>query len=149
MKIALICTHGGHLTEILQLLDAFSGYEIFFATHHSHRDEDLLQIAPAYLSDNIGVSPWRLFRSIFWAFHILRKERPDVILSTGAEIALPFFYVGKLLGMKTIFIEGLFRVENISRTGRLVYPLADAFFVQWPELLRICGPKARYEGAVI
>ena len=149
MKIALVCTQGGHLTETLQLLEAFQGHEIFLATHHSSRDEDVLQIAPVYFSDNIGVNPIRLFQSFFWAFNILRVERPDVIVSTGAEIALPFFYLGKLLGMKTIFIEGLFRVENISRTGRLVYPVADAFFVQWPQLLEICGPKARYEGAVI
>lgn len=149
MKIGLVCSHGGHLTEALQILEAFDGHSIFFATYHSARDNEVRQIAPAYFTENIGANPWRMFKAFFWAFGVLRRERPQVLVSLGAEIAVPFFYCARLFGIKTIFVENFFRVNSLSRTGRLVLPVADAFFVQWPQLLEACGCKAQYAGAVI
>jgi beta-1,4-N-acetylglucosaminyltransferase len=149
MKLALVCSHGGHLTETLQILDAFTEHEVFFATYHSTRDTEVTQIARTYFTQNIGISLFRMLRATLWTLRILRREKPDVIVSLGAEIALPFFYLGKLLGIKTIFIESWCRVANISGTGRLVYPVADVFWVQWPQLLEVCGDKAQYRGAVI
>lgn len=149
MKICLVCSHGGHFTETLQILEAFQQHEIFFVTYHSPREADVLQLAPAYLTENIGTNPWRFLLSIFWALKILLHERPQVIVSLGAEVAIPFFYLGKMLGIRTVFIESWCRVENLSKTGRLVYPVADIFLVQWPQLLGVCGQKAMYWGAVI
>jgi beta-1,4-N-acetylglucosaminyltransferase len=149
MKICIACSHGGHLTETLQILDAFAGHDIFFATYHSAREAEVRAIAPAYFTDNIGLNVWRMLRAFGWAWSILRRERPDVIVSLGAEIALPFFYLGKLLGSKTLFIESWCRVHNLSLTGKLVYPVVDVFWVQWPQLLKVCGPRAQYKGAVI
>jgi beta-1,4-N-acetylglucosaminyltransferase len=149
VKIALVCSHGGHLTETLQILPAFAGHEVFFATYHSSRDTEVTQIAHAYFTQNIGTSLFRMFRATFWALRVLWREKPDVIVSLGAEIALPFLYLGKLLGVKTIFIESWCRVEDLSGTGRLVYPVADVFWVQWPQLLEVCSSKAQYRGSVI
>ena len=149
MKIAIVCSHGGHLTETLQILNAFEGYEIFFCTYSSSRDDFLRGIAPTYFMKNIGYSMPKMVTGFFWAWKVLWQERPDVILSLGAEIAVPFFYVGKLLGIRTIFIETRCRVETLSLTGKLVYPVADVYWVQWPGLLEKCGPKAAYMGAVI
>lgn len=149
MKIGLVCSHGGHFTETLQILEAFQGHQIFFATYHSPREEDVRRIAPAYFTHNIGTSLWRMFKACFWALGILLRERPRVVVSLGAEIALPFFYLAKVMGIRTIFIESWCRVEDLSLTGRLVYPIADEFWVQWPQLLQVCGSKARYNGAVI
>ena len=149
MKIALVCTQGGHLTETLQVLDAFEGHEIFFVTHYSTRDDEVRAIAPAYFCANIGERPLVFLRTILWALRLLLRERPQVIFSTGSEIALPFFFWGRLLGIKTIFLESWCRVEGLSRTGKLAYPLVDEFWVQWPQLLQVCGSKARYFGGVI
>lgn len=149
MKIGLICSHGGHLTETLQLLSAFEGHTLFFATYHSPREEEVRCIAPAYCIDNIGASPMRLFRAFFWAYQILRRERPDVLVSLGAEIALPFFFLARLFKVRTIFIESWCRVTDLSKTGRLVYPVSDEFWVQWPQLAGSAGTKAHYKGAVI
>jgi beta-1,4-N-acetylglucosaminyltransferase len=148
MKICLVCSHGGHFTETLQILEAFAGHEIFFATYHSSRETQVTGIARAYFTDNIGTSVWRMARATLWAVQILRREQPDVIVSFGAEIAVPFLYVGKLLCIKTLFIESWCRVENLSLTGKLVYPVVDDFWVQWPQLLQVCGPKAKFWGAV-
>lgn len=149
MKIGLVCTHGGHLTEILQLMDAFRDDEIFIATNHSSREDEVRRIANAYFTENFGYSPWRLFKGIFWAFRILSHEKPKVIVSMGAEIAVPFFFLAKLFGIRTLFIESWCRVNNLSLTGRLVYPITDEFWVQWPQLLEACGSKAKYKGAIV
>jgi UDP-N-acetylglucosamine:LPS N-acetylglucosamine transferase len=149
MKICLACSHGGHLTETLQLLDAFEEHDFFFATYHSARDAFVQGLARAYFTENIGVNVMRMLRATFWAWKVLLQERPHVIVSLGAEIAIPFFYLGRLMGIKTIFVESWCRVEDLSRTGWLVYPIADAFWVQWPQLLESCGAKAAYQGGVI
>ena len=149
MKIALVCTQGGHLTELLQLLDAFQGYEIFIVTHHSVRDEEVQKIAPVYFLENMAERPLLALHIFFSSLTILIREKPDVILSFGADIALPFFFWGRLLRKKTIFIESLCRTESLSRTGKIAYWMVDVYWVQWPQLLAVCGPKARYKGAVI
>jgi beta-1,4-N-acetylglucosaminyltransferase len=149
MKVCLVTSSGGHLTETLQLLDMFADDEIFFVTWSGAREADVSAIAPAYFFETYGTSPWRVLRSMPRVLRILLSEKPDVIVSLGAEIALPFFFLAKPLRIKTVFIESWCRIHGLSKTGRLLYPLADAFYVQWPQLLDVCGPKARYEGAVI
>jgi UDP-N-acetylglucosamine:LPS N-acetylglucosamine transferase len=84
-----------------------------------------------------------------WAARILLRERPDVLISLGAEIAIPFFYLAKLFNIKTLFIESWCRISTLSKTGKLLYPIADEFWVQWPQLLSVAGPKAHYKGAVV
>ena len=149
MKIALICSHGGHLTETLQILPAFEGHKVFFCTYTSPRDNFLREIAPVHLTENIGYNLKRMIKSFFWAWKVLRVEKPDLILSLGAEIAVPFIYLGKLKGIRTMFIESWCRVETRSLTGKLVYPVVDQYWVQWPEQLAVCGDKAKFRGAII
>ena len=87
--------------------------------------------------------------SAFFKFiKIMRKERPDYIISTGSEIAIPPFLIAKMTKAKTVFIESWCRTKTRSGTGKILYPFADLFLVQWPELLHHYGPKARYEGGV-
>ncbi len=149
MKVCIVCSHGGHLTETLQIISAFEGHELVFATYHSVRDEQVRSLGRAYFTENIGLNPWRMFKAFFWAFEILRREKPAMLISLGAEIALPFFYIAWLMRIRSMYIESWCRVENLSLTARLVYPVADRFWVQWPQLLAICGPKAEFHGAVI
>lgn len=149
MKITIVCTQGGHLTETLQLLEAFSGHEILFVTHHSSRDRDIAALAPAHFSRSIDGKIGRLLASFPWALRILLRERPDVIFSMGAEIAIPFVFWAKWLGIRTIYIESWCRVKTLSLTGRLFQPFVDEFWVQWEDLLARCGRRARYHGAVL
>lgn len=64
---------------------------------------------------------------------MLRKEKPDLIISSGAAVAVPFFYIGKLMGAKVVYIEVFDRYNKPTLTGKLVYPIADKFIVQWEE----------------
>lgn len=147
MKIALVCSHGGHLTEMQYMIEAFQGHDLFFVTYDSTRTRKLQQ--RKYLMDNIGKDPIKMGIAFIKFINIFRKERPDVVISTGAEIAIPAFYLAKVFHAKTIFIECWCRVKTSSATGRNVYPLADVFLVQWPDLLKVYGTKAQYRGAVV
>jgi UDP-N-acetylglucosamine:LPS N-acetylglucosamine transferase len=89
-----------------------------------------------------------LVRNLALAVRAIRRERPDVILSTGAALAVPFFIVGKLAGVRLVYVESLTRTSSLSLSGRIVYPLANAFFVQWPEAAR-GRHKAIHAGSVL
>ncbi len=149
MKVLVICSHGGHLTELLELLEAFEGYDLTFVTYHSSRDPEVRSRGRAYFLRNIGKNPVRMGLAFLSALYIILRERPRVIVSTGSEIAIPFFWVGKLLRRRNIFIETCARVTNPSFTGRMVYPVSDLFLVQWEKLLDSYGPGARYRGSVL
>lgn len=147
MKIALVSSHGGHLTELQMLSEAFERKTHFYITYDTERTRQL--DASTYLIDNINTSPVRMIKAYLRIGQILHSERPDVIISTGSEIAIPAFSLGGLFGAHTIFIESWCHVKTRSATGRIVYPMADIFLVQWPGLASVYGDKARYEGAVV
>jgi len=146
MKICIVCSHGGHLAELLHLTEAFEGHETFFITYDSPRTR---QLKKKYLMRNIGTNPLLMAWAFLLTFRILLKERPKLIVSTGSEIAIPAFYLAKLFRAKTIFIESWTRVEQPTGTGKLVYSFSDVFLVQWERLLSKYGNKARYEGAIL
>jgi len=149
LKVALVCSHGGHLTEMQMLSPAFEGCECILITYRCSRTEELTQWPRKYLLSNIGTNIVRMIKAFVQATRILLREQPDVVLSTGAEIAIPFLWVGRLLGARTIYVESWCRVRTRSGTGPLVYPIADLFLVQWPDMVRWYGSKARYLGGLI
>jgi len=134
---------------MLLLLDAFQGHELFLVTYDGERARGLTGVGSIHLLQNFGRSPMRLLGSLPQVARILWHERPQLIVSTGSEIAIPFFYLARLFRIKTIFIESWSRVFSPSGTGRVVYPVADVFLVQWRQLLAHYGPKARCEGGVL
>lgn len=145
-KIGLVCSHGGHLTELLVLQEAWAGREVFWITYDAPRTR---QLRHAYRLRNIGTNPWLMLVATVRVAAILLRERPGLLISTGAEIAIPTFYIARLLGIRTIFIEVWTRVRRPTGTGRLVYPVSDRFFVQWPELRPRYGRRARFVGGLL
>lgn len=83
----------------------------------------------------------------FRARKILRAQKPDMVVTTGALLAFPFCLLGKMMGAKIVYIESFARVHSKSLTGRLVYPFADLFLVQWETMLRLY-PRAKYVGGI-
>ena len=150
MKICVAVSPGGHFIEMQRLLPAFEGKDYFFVTHKYEYSQHLdrayfIEYREGYIRERFT---W--LKTMFIALRILLKERPDVVISTGGgEIAVPFCYMGKLLGAKVVFVETLARVTTRSAAGRLIYPVADLFLVQWESLLKVYGNKARYWGKVL
>ena len=145
-KICFVCSVGGHLTDLIYLLDIFQNDDYFFVTHDNQRTRALKFVRyflPSYIND-----PLALARYPGLIMSIVRKERPDLIISNGAEIAVPVLLAGKILGITTVFMETYTRINQPTITGRLVYPLSDLFLVFWPELLSQYGKKAQYWGGL-
>lgn len=144
-KICVISSCGGHLTEVRALLPVYERYEHFYVLNdHVQLPKDME--GKTYFIRH-SERDLLFFVNLWEAWCILRKERPSLILSTGAGPAVPFAFVGKLLGVACIFIEISAQVTEPSLTGRIMYLLADRFFYQWKTLER-CFPKATYGGLI-
>jgi UDP-N-acetylglucosamine:LPS N-acetylglucosamine transferase len=87
-------------------------------------------------------------RNTLRAWQLLRRHRPAVVLTTGAAIAFPFAWLGRLFGAHVIYVESVTRISTPSLTLRLVRKAADRIYVQWPDLLEQL-PEARYDGTVL
>lgn len=134
LKMCLVGSSGGHLTHLYMLKPVWEKHERFWVTFDKEDARSLLKnevMYPCYFPTNRNLI--NLVRNTAVAWRLLRKERPDVIISSGAAVAVPFFYLGKLFGAKLIYIEVFDRIDAPTLTGRLVYPIADRFIVQWEE----------------
>lgn len=89
-----------------------------------------------------------LIKNTFLAIKILMKEKPDLIISTGAAPAIPFFYIGKLFGAKLVYLEVYDRIDLPTLTGKIVYPITDLFLLQWEEQLKFY-PKGKNIGGIL
>ena len=155
IKVAVICSPGGHLAQSISVLEAFKDCETFMISYafpnlKGFQDERFRRV---YLLKYIRGKRVGLFITLFISlFSVLRiffRERPEVLFSTGSEIAIVPFWIGKFLfGTKLIFLETASRVSEPSLTGKILYPVSDLFLVQWPSLLEKVGKKALYRGCV-
>jgi UDP-N-acetylglucosamine:LPS N-acetylglucosamine transferase len=146
-KIGLICSPGGHLVEVLQLLEAFGDCPFFFLTY---KEKATLNRKNTFYVSNFAKNPFSLIVGILKILYIFVRERPRILFSTGAEIAIPSFYIGKFVfHTRLIYLECSAQVYNPSLTGRWVYPISDLFLVQWEPLLTQYGSRAKYVGGLI
>jgi UDP-N-acetylglucosamine:LPS N-acetylglucosamine transferase len=131
---------------MLQLSDAFHDCETVYFCY----DADTTRCLPnAYLVPNMAKNPVEFLKNLVRVYRLFRRERPDLTVSTGAEIAIPVLLVAKLFRVKSIYVECGAQVTTPSTTGRITYWLADRFYVQWPELLSAYGPRAQFAGSLI
>lgn len=148
MKVCLVGSSGGHLTHLYLLKPFWENEERFWVTFDKADAKSILKnekMYPCYFPTNRNII--NLIKNTLLTYKILRKEKPDVIISSGAAVAVPFFYLGKLFGAKTVYIEVFDRIDSATLTGRLVYPVTDKFIVQWEELKKVY-PKAINLGGI-
>lgn len=149
MKLLLVCSSGGHLLLLHQLRPWWERHERSWVTFdktdaRSLLDGERLDWAHHPTQRNIP----NLFRNLLLAWRVLRRERPDVLLSTGAGVAFPFFVLAKPLGIKTVYVEAYERMDRASLTGRLCYPICDLMVLQWEEQRRFY-PRGELVGALL
>lgn len=148
MKICLVGSSGGHLTHLYLLKPFWENQDRFWVTFEKEDAVSTLQgekMYPCYYPTNRNLI--NLVKNTFLAYKVLKREKPDLIISSGAAVAVPFFYLGKLFGSKTVYIEVFDRIEKSTLTGRLVYPITDKFIVQWDEMKKVY-PKAINLGGI-
>ena len=146
--LLLVCSSGGHLQQLLALRDAWAAYSHVWVTFDKSDARSLLdgeRVVHAHWPTNRSLR--NLVRNLFVARRTLRDVRPRVVLTTGAGVAVPFAWLARLRGTRVVYVESFTRIEEPSLTCRLVAPVADRVYAQWPELLEAV-PKARYAGNV-
>ncbi len=130
--VLLVCSSGGHLTQLHNLEGWWGRLPRTWVTFEKPDAVSLLRgedVVWAFHPTTRNVL--NLLRNTLLAWQTLTRERPRVIVSTGAGVALPFFVLAKLRGIKTIYVEVFDRIDSPTLTGRLCRPFTDLFLVQW------------------
>jgi UDP-N-acetylglucosamine:LPS N-acetylglucosamine transferase len=138
LKICLVGSSGGHLTHLYMLESFWKDKERFWVTFDKADAKSLLadeRVISCYYPTNRSLKALLINTRLAWK--TIRKERPDVIISSGAAVAVPFFYIGKLFGARLIYIEVYDRIDKSTMTGKMVYPITDKFIVQWEEMKKV------------
>lgn len=145
-RVCLICSHGGHLHELHEAIDAIDFSNSYWVTFKTIRTEkDFLGCDHFFVIDPVISKFKYMINACQSLFHLL-KFRPKVVISTGAGIALPTILLAKFFfKSKIIFIESAASVNDLSRTGHFLYGKVDLFLVQWEELQRKFS-KSKYIG---
>lgn len=152
MKVLFIASTGGHLSELMQLKPMFNDYDYHLITEKTKTTADLKDVFDDKLDYLLFGTKDHLFSYIFkFGFNIFKslilfiKLRPKFIITTGTHTAVPICYIGKLFGSKIIYIETFANIETKTLAGRILYPIADLFIVQWESMLELY-PNAVYKG---
>jgi UDP-N-acetylglucosamine:LPS N-acetylglucosamine transferase len=149
VKIAFVSSSGGHLLQLHQLSAWWSAHERFWVTFPTPDAQSMLageEVHWAHYPTTRNIP--NLARNAVLAERLLLLRRPDVVVSTGAGVAFPFFLVARSLDIKTVYLEVYDRIDLSTMTGRLCYPLSDLFLVQW-ERQRRFYPQAELIGRVL
>lgn len=140
-KVCFLASSGGHLEEISRLVEIEEKYDNFLVTEKGKFEELHFGKKVIYvyqINRKEILFPFKFIGLILKAFKILLKEKPTVLISTGALATVPFCIVGKLLGKRIVYIESFARVDAPSLTGKIIYKLklANLFVVQWEDMLK-------------
>ncbi len=134
MKIIAIASVGGHWVQLLRLLPVFDGMELIFVSTQDSLASTVFGHKFYCIPDGNRWDKLRLIRIFYKVFRIVFIERPDVIISTGAAPGLMGLAAGKILGIKTIWIESIACAEKLSLSGRIAAKFVDRIYTQWPHL---------------
>lgn len=143
----LVSSSGGHWVQLNRLAPAFEGFETTYVTTD-----------PKYVISDVrrsvllvpDATRWNKLKVVWLALVVLKHllvVRPDVVVSTGAAPGFFALFFGKKMGAKTIWVDSIANVEELSMSGMKVGAYADLWLTQWEHLAKPGGP--RYEGALL
>ena len=147
LKVLAVASGGGHWVQLLRVMPAFENADVVYVTV----DRAYLQALPDaryhIVSDATRWSRWSMVKTALGIAWILLLERPDVIFTTGALPGGFAVILGRIIGRRTIWLDSIANVEEMSMTGRMVRRFATLWLTQWPDLAAEEGPE--YAGAVL
>lgn len=148
-RVLLVTTQGGHLAQLLALKTWWADHERVWVAPETPDVADRLggeRVVSSYSPTTRNL--FNLVRNFVLAVRLLRRERPALVVSAGAGVAVPFFLVAWLMRIPTVFIEVYDRVDTATMTGRLVGPFTTRRIVQWDQQLDVY-PDARLVGPLL
>lgn len=141
----MVTSIGGHLHELTKASSGVVG-DIYWVTSRNMTTEDLLKDTKHYFITDPFKTKWKYAVNALQSLWHLLRERPDVVISAGAGMAIPTLFFGKILfGCKIIYIESAASVTEMSESGRFIYKYSDLFLIQWEEMRKFY-PNAIYTG---
>lgn len=150
MKICFIASSGGHFEQLMMLKPLMEKYESFIVTEKTNYSILNSEIPLYYLKQvnrhEIKFIFYMILNSIS-TLKIFVKEKPQIVISTGALSSVPMCLIAKLFKKKIIFIESFAKINSPTLTGKLIYKIADQFYIQW-ESMRRFYPEAIYKGGI-
>jgi UDP-N-acetylglucosamine:LPS N-acetylglucosamine transferase len=146
-KVLAVASSGGHWTQLLRLRPAFEGCEVVFVTTQPGSRAEVAPHRFHCVPDANRNSKLRMLLLMLRTLIVVLRERPDVVISTGAAPGYFAVRFGRLLGARTLWLESIANVEKLSLSTKLVRPYADLLLTQWPHLARPEGPH--YRGSVL
>lgn len=148
-KICFIASSGGHLEQIKQLKKVEKKYECFYITNKTLSTEKMQEkkylVNDLYRGKSRCKKVLRIIKMFFEQINIYIQEKPEVIITTGAGIAIPMCLIAKIFRKKVIYIESFARINSTNKSGEFIYKFSDVFIVQWKSLMKFY-PKAIYGG---
>ena len=132
--VLLVASSGGHLAHLMRLEPWWQAHRRTWVTFDKPDARSLLaeeSVRWAHHPTTRNVK--NLIRNSFLAFHEIRRGRPDLVVSSGAGVAVPFFILARLYRIPTVYVEVFDRIDSRTLTGRLCRPFTTKFLVQWPE----------------
>ena len=131
VEVLFASSAGGHLAQLIQLRPWFEQHSRMWVTFELPDAVSLLaQERTVWAFHPTTRNIPNLLRNLRLAWTVLRRERPRVIISSGAAIAVPFFWIGKLFGAKNVYLEVIDRIDSRTLTTRLCSPVTDLLVVQ-------------------
>jgi UDP-N-acetylglucosamine:LPS N-acetylglucosamine transferase len=133
--VLIVCSSGGHLMQMHEMRAAWEPFDRVWITFDKSDARSLLageNVIHAFGPTNRNLP--NLLRNVRLAWQVVRRHRPAAILSTGAGVVVPFAWIGRLWGARTVYVESFTRMDDVSLSGRLIAPVVAKFYVQWPEL---------------
>ncbi|MGD0635434.1 MAG: glycosyltransferase [Beijerinckiaceae bacterium] len=145
-KVLLVTPSGGHLSEIRALRNCYADRPHLYVLNAPIVEPADMQGRTRIIA--LSQRDWKFLLNLAEAFAIIRRERPAVILTTGGGFSVAFALMGKLFGVKTVYVETVAKVNVPTVTGKIMYRLAERFFYQWP-YLEPFFPKGEYVGLIL
>lgn len=142
-KVLALSSGGGHWIQLLRLRPAFAGCSVLYATVRPGYAADVPGARFCVIPDSNRWHKIRLLHSAVSIFLLLLREKPDVIISTGAAPGYFAIRFGRFLGIKTIWVDSVANAEELSLSGQKVGPYADFWLTQWEHLAKPHGPIFR------
>ena len=150
-RVMAIASGGGHWVQLRRMRAAWAGCEVIWVTTHpGYGRETEADGGDARFYAVVDANRWekvRLLRQLWQIFRIILRERPHVVVTTGAAPGYFALRLGRILGARTAWIDSIANAEELSLSGRKAGPHADLWLTQWPDLARENGPQ--YRGAVL
>jgi UDP-N-acetylglucosamine:LPS N-acetylglucosamine transferase len=150
MKIVFGASSGGHFEQLMMLKPLMQKYDSILLTEKTDYGVKVDEVKTFYVSQinrKEILFPFMIIANAFKSLHIIIREKPDVMITTGVLAMIPCALIMKLFGKKLIYIESFAKVTSQTLSGKLLYKYADQFYVQWEEMLALY-PNAIYKGGI-